>query len=58
MTPKEGIGTKACYTERQLVIRHGGHFSVVMFFSKRPDDERLKVATEVAKIFLLRVPKV
>ena len=56
--PVEGIGTKAFYVEGQLVIRHGRHFSVVMFFSKRPDDERLKVLTEVAKIFLPRVPKV
>lgn len=60
LTPKpvEGIGTKAFYVEGQLVIRHGRHFSVVLFFSKRPDDERLKVLTEVAKKFLPRVPKV
>lgn len=56
--PVEGIGTKALYTEGQLVIQHGRHFSVVLFFSKRPDDERLKVLTEVAKKFLPRVPKV
>jgi hypothetical protein len=54
----EGIGTKAYYVEGQLVIRHGRHFSVVLFFSKRPDEERLKVLTEVAKKFLPRVPKV
>jgi hypothetical protein len=29
-----------------------------MFFSNRPDEERLKVLTEVAKTFLPRVPKV
>ena len=60
LTPKPvpGIGTTAFYTEGQLVIRHGRHFSVVMFFSKRPDDERLKVLTDVAKTFLPRVPKV
>lgn len=57
-TPVAGIGTKAFYTEGQLVIQHGRHFSVVIFFSKRPDDERLKVLTEVAKKFLPRVPKV
>ena len=56
--PVEGIDTKAFYTEGQLVIRHGRHFSVVLFFSKRPDDERLKVLKEVAKTFLPRVPKV
>jgi hypothetical protein len=56
--PVEGIGTKAFYVEGQLVIRHGRHFSVVLFFSKRPDDERLKVLTDVAKTFLPRVPKV
>jgi hypothetical protein len=52
------IGTKVFYVEGQLVIRHGRHFSVVLFFSKGPDDERLKVLKEVAKIFLPRVPKV
>lgn len=40
------------------MIQHGPHLSVVMFFSKRPDDERLKVSKEVAEIFLPRVPKV
>ena len=60
LTPKPvtGIGTKAFYAEGQLVIQHGRHFSVVMFFSNRPDEERLKVLTEVAKTFLPRVPKV
>ena len=56
--PVAGIGTKAVYAEGQLVIQHGRHFSIVMFFSNRPDEERLKVMTEVAKIFLPRVPKV
>jgi hypothetical protein len=56
--PVEGIGAKTFYVEGQLVIQHGKHFSVVMFFSKRPDEERLKVLKEVAKIFLPRVPKV
>ena len=60
LTPKSipAIGTKAFYAEGQLVIQHGRHFSVVMFFSNRPDEERLKVLTEVAKTFLPRVPKV
>ena len=60
LTPKPiaGIGTKAVYVEGQLVIQHGRHFSVVLFFSKRPEEERLKVLTEVANTFLSRVPKV
>ena len=60
LTPKPitGIGTKAFYAEGQLVIQHGRHFSVVMFFSNRPDGERLKVLTDVAKILLPRVPKI
>ena len=40
------------------MIEHGRHFSVVMFFSNRPDDERLKVLTDVGNAFLPRVPKV
>lgn len=38
VTPKpvEGIGTKAAYVEGQLVIQHGRHLAVVMFFNKRP----------------------
>ena len=56
--PVEGIGTKAFYVEGQLVIQHGRQFSVVLFFSKRPDDERLKVLTDVAKVFLPRVSKI
>ena len=60
LTPKPvaGIGTKAFYAEGHLVIQHGRHFSIVMFFSNRPDEERLKVASDVAKKFLPRVPKV
>jgi len=59
LTPKPiaGIGAKAFYTEGQLVIQHGRHFSVVMFFSNRPDGERLKVLTEVAMTFLPRLAK-
>jgi len=56
--PIAGIGTKAFYAEGQLVIQHGRHFSVVMFFSNRPDEERLKVSMDVAKTFLPRVAKV